>query len=311
VFATKETLNPSTSVKMVDTVSEVFGALESTKAFAGVEAEGHRLRRGDDVVSPSDVKRVCDRSLTNEDGCKNKCVGFLDTSTSVEKTSFVILAEDPESEFPWEHIYLSHLKYWWPGVNTKAKYIDGNEVKRYLENLLPLYPNLQIFEVDTKVGAVKKDKGLEAQWPVQMMRDIRKLSGKWVGKVKTWKGGGSESQTGWDLLEERILRQTILLQDVKAIKDEFKGVKRGAPKEGKRKVEDRKRDKMHRDITEGIACSCYRIGILKMRAFSGMSMAAIRQKTTRTPKDQLEKRRREEMSPRPLRFRPRGDPDQY
>jgi len=276
VFSSTENLNPSISKKMVEMTEEVFGALDSTKAFAGIEAGGERLRRGEDVVTAADVKRICDRNLRNEQGSGNRCVGFLDTSTTGDKTSLVIIADDEElSSEPWENVYLSHLKYWDP-KKLKPAVINPDDVQKYVQTLLPLYPNLEIFEVDAKIGAQKKD--TKALWPVLMMRALKNGKDRWRQKVATWKGGKAESQAGWDQLEARILKQTFRSQDDPEFKRELKGVKR----DRNRNVVDRNRGDSHKDITEGIACAMYRISLLQFRAASRSSMAELEERRNKT-----------------------------
>lgn len=279
VFASRETLNPKSSQEVLDGAITTFGDIDGISTHMKIEAGGERLKKGEDVVTQADVKRVSDKSLQNEDSTRNRAVGFLDSSNSVEKTSLVIIADDEEqSQSPWEHVYLSHLKFWWPGKNIKSRLIDPDEVERHLEFVLPMYPNLVVLEVDPKLGA-RRAKDPKIAWPVTMMRNIRGGgSEKWRQKLKVWRPDSVQDDIGWDELERRILNQTMTLQWVKEIFDEFKGITRNKNMQ----VVDRNRDKMHADIIKAIACALFRIRLLQLRK-GGPSMASLQARVRKTP----------------------------
>lgn len=274
VFASKAKLNPKVSQKVVDVTTDVFGALESTRQFAGIEGAGERLRKGEDVVTPSDVARVCDKSLRNEEGCGAPAVAFIDTSTADEKTSIVILADDTElSTYPWEYVYLSHLRFWWPRKMTK-RVINPAEVEQYITSIMPLYPSLEWIDLDVLGGTTRARKASEdaslVQWPTKMLHRFRKSRAGWVKKLHAWRGTSAENDAGWSIMVDRIIDQTVLFQDVREIKDEFRGVKRDA----QMRVKDRNRATIHMDITQAIACACYRIATLQHRS-NGLSLSRV------------------------------------
>lgn len=256
-------LNPRKSGVVTGAITDVFGKLPSTKHYVSAEFGNQWTQPGDDIMTPADIKRVTDVELRNEDdGTKNRAVGFLDTSVTVEKTSLVILAEDPEiSTVPWEHVYLSYLEFWWPGHGTCKSWrqIKEDVVQRAVETVLPLYPNLTRLAIDTKTGA-KRDP--EYMWPVIMLRDLRRGgSEKWRKKVEAWRGGGVGSDEGWDFFIARVVDQTIRLQPSKEIIEEVKGItlKRPRQHDGPARVVDRNRTNMHKDILESLACLCWLI----------------------------------------------------
>jgi hypothetical protein len=277
VFASTETLNPKTSEKNINASMEVFGQIESMRVHMNVEAGGKKQRKGEDVVTQADVKLVSHKTLHNEGSSRSRAVAFLDSSNTVEKTSFVILAEDQEqSQSPWEHVYLSHLKFWWPGKSMKARVIDPAEVQSHLESVLPMYPNLEVLEIDPKLGA-RRAKDPKTAWPVTMMRNIRAGgSEKWRQKLKVWRPDSVQDDVGWDELERRILNQTLALQWVKEIFDEFKGITRK-----NMRVVDRNRDRMHADIIKAIACALFRIRLMQLRK-GGPSMADLQAKVKKS-----------------------------
>lgn len=255
-------LNPRKSEKVTNAVTEVFGALPSTRDYVAAEYGNQWTQKGEDVMTPADVKRVMDPRLANEEGCTSRAIGFLDTSETKEKTALVILAEDAErSTFPFEHVYMSYFEYWWPGHGRHKswKRIDENEVKQALEFILPLYPGLVRFAIDTKLGARKLS---EETWGLVMLRDLKRGGAdRWRKLIEPWRGGADESDMGWDFFTARVADQTLVLQNSPEILEEVKGVYMYRPKQGdgRAKVKDRNRRTMHKDITEAIACLCWMI----------------------------------------------------
>jgi hypothetical protein len=289
-------LNPRKSAKVTGALESVFGILPSTRHYMAAESGNQWTRKGEDVASIASVKRVMDASLHNEEGSSRPCVGFLDTSTSVEKTSLVILAEEEDSEQPWQKVYLSYLEFWWPGHGrcmSTAK-IPDQDVRRAVETILPLYTGLVDFQVDLK-ASVANDKS-DYLWPTIMLRELRKGAGAWRGKLRGWSQDGDASDVGWDLFLGRLDAangQTIRLQYSAEILDEFKGLMRRTPKFGDRKavVTDRNRRTMHKDITQSIACCCWLIAKQQMRARAGTSIAE-RLRRTSTAKAATEREAR-------------------
>lgn len=265
-------LNPRKSAKVSGALESVFGKLPSTRHYMAAEFGDQWTRKGDDVISVADVKRVMDSTLHNEEGTSNRCVGFIDTSTSVEKTSLVILAEDAEkSEQPWQHVYLSHLEYWWPGHGrlSGARQVPDADVKRCLETVLPLYPNLLDLQIDLKAGVANENP--DYLWPTIMLRELRNGPERWRKTMHGWKPDRDASDVGWDLFLGRVTEGSIRLQHSAEILDEIKGLMRAVPKSSDRRstVTDRDRRIMHRDITQSLACACWMIARQQMRARSG------------------------------------------
>lgn len=252
--------NPKISKKLVDTVDQVFGALESTKALVDIEVHNQNRRKGDDVVSKRDLERCSDRRLVNLEKSVARCVGFLDTSTTVEKTSLNLFVEDlARSPLPWGHITQVRLDYWIP-TEQPGGIIDPGEVKAAVLAVLNAFPGLIVMPVDTR--------GLA--WPVTMLREIHAEHPRFKKILTAWNRNADESEIGWDNLQTRVMAQpspTITLQADKHIAAEFKGVRwsfrRGS--DSRLKVQDRNRRKSHKDITEGIAMCCYLAGREAMR----------------------------------------------
>ena len=267
-------------------LESVFGKLPSTRHYMAAESGNQWTRKGDDVISMASVKQAMDATLHNEEGTSRPCVGFLDTSTSVEKTSFVILAEEPDCEVPWQRIYMSYLEFWWPGHGRCAgtRKVPDQEVKRALETVLPLYTHLVDFQIDLK-AAVANDNP-DYLWPAIMLRELRKGTSEWRRKLRGWKQDHDAADVGWDLFLGRIEGQTIRMHQSTEILEEFKGLMRATPKSSDRKatIADRNRRIMHKDITQSIACCCWMIAKLQMRARAGSSSIAERMRRTSTIK---------------------------
>jgi hypothetical protein len=254
-------LNPRKSQRVTDAVTEVFGVLPSTRHYVAAEYGNQWTQPGEDVMGPDDIKRIMDGSLTNLE-TSAPTIGMLDTSDKVEKTSLVLLSDDVErSTFPWEHVYMSWLEFWWPGHGKCRKWrrIKEAVVKEAMETVLPLFPGLVRFVIDTKIGAKKEAK--EA-WPVIMLRQL-KTEGResWRKKLEPYRGTADDSDMGWDFLTARVLDQTLRLQKEKAIIEEIKGVMVLRPKQSDKpaKVVDRNRRVMHKDITQTLADLCWLI----------------------------------------------------
>ena len=256
-----KTLNPRKSEKVSSAMTEVFGSLPSTRQYAAAEYGDKWVTPGEDALTPADIKRVMDGSLHNlEDGTSAPSIGFLDTSLTREKTSIVILTEEPDCAYPWERVYLSFLDFWWPGHGRCKSWrtIKPDPVKLVIESVLPLYPGMVKFVMDLKTGAKKQ---VEEAWPVILFRELRKGAGEWRKKIEPWKGTEDNSDIGWDLLLERTIDETIRLQKSKEIIEEIKGVMISRPKNSDKRarVVDRNRAQMHKDITQSLADLCYLI----------------------------------------------------
>jgi hypothetical protein len=269
-------LNPRKSIMVSNALESVFSKLSSTRHYMAAESGNQWTRKGEDVISAAGVKRIMDAGLHNEEGTSNRCVGFMDTSTSIDKTSMVILAEDKErSTKPYEHIYLSYLEYWWPGHGRhgQQRKVDDVDVKRCIETLLPLYPNLDDFQIDLKAGVAKDNP--DYLWPTIMLRDLRNGIGAWRRKLRGWRPDADAADVGWDLFIGRVEEQTVRLQMNQEILEEIKGLMRVVPKSSDRKatIADRNRRVMHKDITQAIACACWMIAKQQMRARLGGGIA--------------------------------------
>jgi hypothetical protein len=215
--------------------------METTKEYVAVEIGNQFVRKGESFLGKADIDRCVDKSLANLIEAPSRCFGFLDASTSIDKTSLVIVAEEDVITEPWDRLYVPHIKFWEPS-EMLGGVIDEKEVQAHVESILSLYSGLIDLWVDVR----------GQPWAMRLQKALKHR------KVKAWtKNTAHESDAGWDELERRIRTETIRLPDNPAMRKEFAGVKRKAS--NPTKVVDIKRHKSHKDITEGLALCCYLI----------------------------------------------------
>lgn len=251
VFSSEKTLNPKVSSKMVSVTEDVFGSLESTRLYAGIETGNRPGRKGDDVLTKAEVMRCADASLFNEPECALPCVGFFDSALTREKVSLVVLAEEPGSLTPWERAYTPRIDWWDP--TTMPNHIVGAEQEKeildHLLRVLPLYTGLRVLHIDARTGA---DSG--ETWARRVALALRKAG----FVIQLWeKNTPHESMAGWAELIKRVRTGTIRYQDLPEIHAEFGGIMPRRRRDGSIEIVDKNRDKMHKDIIEGLALCCY------------------------------------------------------
>lgn len=252
--------NPSVS-QTVRGVAERLGQLNSLRDYMEAEVSNTARRKGDDFVSSSELNAVFDRDLTPSEGSTAPCVGFLDTSLSHDLTSLVLLADDPVVgvDEPWRRLVALRMDVWDP-ADYAGGVIDDEAVWRHLEEYLPLFPNLRVLGVDDHMQP----------WAIKLVKRARgKGWGKAVQSVNAWKD--TESQIGWNLFEESIRERRIRLLEEDRVRREVRGIKRVRNTDGSTKVVDRNRKKMHRDVSESIACACYLAHLESMKRRTALS----------------------------------------
>ena len=255
LYTTQETINPRVSKTTVKAIEEVFGGLETTRAYIDIEVNNTPRRRGEDFMRAIDLDRVM--GPTEDLGSStDKCVAFLDTSLTVDTTSLVVLG----TKDGWATLYTMRLDTWIPskmpnGVINEAVIID------HLDRVIPMFPNLVTFGVDTRI----------MPWAKAMVVNLRQSKRGWSRKVDAYNGGREERDTAWNLLEQRILSQTIRLPDNKALRQELLGLQRHKRANGTIEIKDRKRTQTHADISEALAECCRRAYLEQSRQRVGLS----------------------------------------
>ena len=244
VYKRDESTNPSVS-HVARGVAERLGQLNSLRDLMEAEVHNKAYRKGEDFVSTSELNAILDRDLRASEGSAARCVGFLDTSLSQDLTSLVILADDPIDgvDEPWRRLVALRMDVWDP-ADTAAGLIDDEAIWRHLEDYLPLFPNLRVLGVDDHMQP----------WAIKLVRRAKqKPWGRMLQSVNAWKD--TESQIGWSLFEEAIRERRIRLLEIERVRKEIRGTKRTRKSDGTVIVTDRNRKKMHRDVTESVACA--------------------------------------------------------
>lgn len=262
LFRSAESVNPRKSTAIVGALEQVFGRLDSTKHYIDAEAGNKWTKPGEEWLTKADILRCVDNKLHNEQGCDVRAIGFLDTSRTVDKTSLVIVADDVErSVEPWDYVYMSRVDVWDPKA-MKDGVIDEEEVERYLHTILPVYPALVTLPVDTRVQP----------WAIRLVKRMRQAHGvSYAKRISGWNKQSTESNIGWNILEQRIKQKTIRLMNHGPMLAEFQGLKRKDLPNGTSIVVDRDRRKSHKDITESLALIMYLIHMETMKKRQSLS----------------------------------------
>jgi len=272
VFRSQENLNPKVSSKAVDAFGSIFGNLDSTRVYADIEGANEFRRKGETFMSEADFRRVIDSGLQNVEGSTEPCVAFLDTSQSVEKTCLVVTAHDSlHAADLWERLYTPQVKVWLP-EDMPHNVIDDEEVYQYLKLVMPMYTGLRRMLIDTR----------GRPWAVRLVKRLKMLRSRWTSKLDSIGKHNDESQQGWDVFEQRILMQTMRLQDTPGMVSEIRGLVRKRSLQGDEpaKIVDRDRRKSHKDITETIAMTCYMTALEQLKG-GGIGLAQVQRQGSR------------------------------
>ncbi len=267
VLRMEESQNPDVAEEATDMIKEVFGTLESMSTYIDVEMTNTPRRPGDDFLTTSQLDRVMSRRLleTLHQGSLDPCIAFLDTSTTTDLTSLVFGASDrKKSREKWAHMNICRIEIWEPKKLPRG-IIDEKLVMQALKVIMPAFPRLEWFGVDTRL----------MPWARDLVGDIRRdRSLKWGRLTTGFNGGPDERDDGWLLFEDRVKRQTITMPDLEVIRREVQGVRRylSTRRDGTTRVEirDRNRKKQHADVIEGIATLCWKAYNLANRPQRGL-----------------------------------------
>lgn len=248
VLRMEESQNPDVASEATDMIKEVFGTLSAMSTYIDVEMSNTARRPGDDFVSEIELDRVMSRKLLDQlhAGSLDPAIGFLDTSTTKDLTTLVIMTSDRRrSKETWGHINLSRLEIWDPAKQPKG-IIDSAIVYAALKEIVPAFPRLSWLAIDTR----------NMPWARELVATCRRDQKKWGRHVCGYNGGREDRDDGWLLFEDRIKRGTITLPDHPIIRREIKGVRRYIRANGSVEIRDRSRKKQHADVIEAIATCC-------------------------------------------------------
>lgn len=247
--------NPAIADVEMEVLTTVFGNVKSLATYADIELYNRARRKGEDFVSVLQIDAIMARSLDWLGGSLAPGYGFLDTSTTKELTSLVLVLDDIDLGAPlWQNIRLARADFWEP-KKMKNGHIDPGVIQAHLDAVMPMFPNLKRLDVDVRGGLV---------WALDLVEFCRANRPSWGNRVHGYTAKGKEERErrvhSWILFEHRIVAGTYRQPHHDVMVDELKGVRRVPLPDGKGyEVRDRSRKKQHADLIEGVATCCYRI----------------------------------------------------
>ena len=246
LFEASHSVNPDISKEITSTVEDVFGSLDSTRSYVSVEVENRFTRKGEALLSKSEIDACVDNGLQNRIQSAAECVAFLDTSKTKDKTSLVILSQDEERSIdPWSQVVVERIDVWEP-QKLPGGVINPAAILEHLDLYIPLYPNLRCLRVDTRV----------MPWAIALVKQIKK-SRPWGRVVDGYHGKRAERKASWQILHQRILTKTIRVPPHKDLRAELLSVRRVTDIDGHLDVRDQSRHIRHIDICDALAVCCY------------------------------------------------------
>lgn len=275
LFRSEESQNPAKSKKIISAIGDVFGRLPATKHYIEAEIGNRWTRKGEDVVTQAEAKRCGDKALGGITSSAEPGYMFLDTSTTTEKTSIVVLLADSERaspEDPWSHVYVPRIDIWWPGRSGRGA-VDEAAVERQFVHVVQMFTGVRRAYIDVR--------GMP--WASRLYFNVRKRGGRFASVVRKWGADADATRGGWALLTRRILERTIRYPDAEELYEELRGVRRRWRRDGQPDVVDRNRDKMHKDITESIALLCWAVGNQQISSGAGMASIVARTRAAAAP----------------------------
>jgi hypothetical protein len=255
--------NPKVAQKMVGLVTDIFGQLDSTRAYADVETGLTPRRKGEDFLSKNEIDAVIDPRLEQHEAGASPCVGFLDTSRTGELTSLVIVAEDPDVERvePWDRLVVQRVDIWDP-KQIAGGVIDVNAIEEHLDYYVPKFP-LAALKIDTRGST----------WAAKFVRHV-KLNKHWGRIVSGVDWRGAERFVAWQMLEQYILSGKIRIPTDKTLLAELRGARRIVNVNNVVEVRESSRRKRHLDVAESLASCLYMVhGLVNAPASASFSEA--------------------------------------
>jgi len=247
VFRSVRLLNPKVQQQIVSRTQAVLGKVPGLTDSMDIEAGGVSKRKGERFVTDEDLKAVTDRRLENRERGERPGVAFLDTSTSGELTSCVVVEDDSDAEQeekPWHRVVMARLDIWVPAQQSGG-IIDERELEAYLDSLVPRFKLLRL----------RVDDRHEKRWRTLVEKLRKKPWGRIV--VGCTKLTREDRRLAWNELEARILGRRIRLFDDEDLKAELKGARKYRDLDNRVDVREPTRRRRHLDISESLAGCCY------------------------------------------------------
>lgn len=262
LYDADDAANPDVSDVEEGMIEEVFGDLASLASEVRGELDNTALGEGEHPISPEHMTIIMDRNIGFLEGSLAEGFAFLDTSETGELTNLAIVLDDQEFGRPlYERTRLARGDIWDPAA-TGGK-IDENLILAHLDKYVPLFPNVERWDVDTRGGLA---------WAVNLVKYVR-AHRPWGHKVFSYNivgaRGQQERNDAWVLMMSRGANGTFRLPKVfKRFRDEINGAKKVYTKRGW-VVEDINRKVMHLEITDS-AAQCLRRIFIKQTQPSSM-----------------------------------------
>ncbi len=248
LYRDDEAANPDEDERENKVIKEVFGEVESLATYIEVETTNQPRRKGDPFVTDRQLDTITNRDFRNAEGSDRRCFGFLDTSKIHDRTTLVLAAEAPGYSKPWEMLEVIRYDVWDPAKQPGGR-IKQSVIQEHLDEVVPLFPNLQRIEVDTR-GRLH---GMS--WAADLVSECRKERPIWGRKIHSF-NDTTRREIGWQHLEYRIHYNKIRIPPEKILRKELKGVSRGFDNKGNVVWKDINRKISHADIAESIANIC-------------------------------------------------------
>lgn len=253
IYASRVSLNPKVAGESRQMIDSVFAKVPSLSAAVSAELGNEFRQKGDAFLGQREWRRTVDPDLELGLGSDRPAIAFLDTSLSQDVTSLVVMLDDDGTHpwwrrdkaatQPWELMSVAAIEVFDPKLMGGT--IDVESVYDACARVLPLYPGLREFWVDTRL----------MPWARAFVDRIIKERSAWGRLAKRYAHGGKENEVrnrAWVVYEQRILNVTIRHPKLDRLEQEILGLRRHVGANGF-EVRDRNRKRRHADIAEAIA----------------------------------------------------------
>lgn len=257
IFSTQDTVNKRVAASVIDTTSRFLSKAPSLAAAVDIETHNKPRKRGEDVISTSEMRAAEDTTLGDPPPlCNELAVAFCDTATTVDKISLVPVVDDVEHDDrvePWQYVYVPYLKFWEP-QKLPGGVVNETAVEEAIVECVTIFPKLVCLYVDCRT--VRRSQNVGTPWAMAMVKRLRKRSPHFAKVIKPWMSTGGESDQGWIDLEMRYRQRRIRHPPEPAIRAEARGITREF-RGDRTTVVDINRAASHKDILESMAMGCY------------------------------------------------------
>jgi len=261
-----ESSNPNIHQATKDAASRVFGRVGALKHLVEVEVHNRPTRLGDSFLTRQQIDAIVDPKLDNADASARRCIGFLDTSTTVELTSLVICEEVPQEAgevyVPFQRMRTIRIDAWNP-ADAVDHSIDETTILPHLDLILGGFPALVELQVDARLQP----------WADRLIKACNR-GGElrpWGRKVSAFRGREGERIAAWDCFEQRVLTRKLTIQNHPVLRKELEAVRKVRRPDGRVEVRDHSRKTRHADIADALANVCYLAHLETLKGRMGLA----------------------------------------